>query len=96
MLEVQQCNLPETANGVYKYLIMYTHLVETYIDIDKHKHWIEFTTVVKLNNGKYVMFTDVDTCGSLRIYDTDWEFDINSIVEAEPYLTQVTIWKPKG
>lgn len=93
--EVRECELPENSIGIHKYLTMYTLLKETYINVEKHKHWIEFSRVAELPNKTFVMFTDAETGGRVNIYDTDWEFDINSIVEVEPHVKQVTIWKPK-
>lgn len=94
--EVRECELPENAQGIHKYLSMYTKLIETNINYENSRHWVTFDTVVQLENGIFVMFRDADTpLKGISLYDTDWEFNIHSIVEVEPYLTQVTSWKPK-
>lgn len=85
-----------TAKDLY-YFLQEFEVVETGIDRYSFRWWDEYSTIVKLDDGRYVMFDDANANRDESIFDLGWYFNPSSIVEVEPYTETVEIrkWKVK-
>lgn len=86
----QPLTLDQLEDSFDDYFEPYEYLRE--IDRDSHRWWDEAILVKKIGD-KYFMYTWAFANRDEHVYDLGFDFDINSIIEVEPYEETITVTK---
>ena len=63
-------------------------------DEDEHRWWVEYTCFVDIE-GMIIGFTKAKSTGDMSAHEAGWEFDKDSVFEAEKYTETVTKFRMK-
>ncbi len=63
-------------------------------DEDEHRWWVEYTCFVEIDR-MIIGFTRARSTGDMNAREAGWEFDPDSIFEAEKYTETVTKFRMK-